>query len=79
MESERDEEIVVLTKAQGDFDAQLLRGVLESEGIEAMIKLGVSQNVYPLTVNGLGEIRVCVFRRDLERAREVLDAYRQDP
>jgi hypothetical protein len=31
---ERDEKLVELAKVQGDFEAQVLKGMLESEGIE---------------------------------------------
>ena len=77
MEREREDDLVELAKVQGDFEAQVLKGMLESEGIESAIRAGVSQNVLPMTVDGLGEVRVFVQRRDLARAEDVIKEYRE--
>lgn len=69
---EREEEIVELTKVQGEFEARLIKGALDAEGIESMIRAGIVQNVLPFTVNGLGVMKILVHRKDLERAEEVL-------
>ncbi len=77
MEHEREDDLVELAKVQGDFEAQVLKGMLESEGIESAIRAGVSQNVLPMTVDGLGEVRVFVQRRDFARAEDVIKEYRE--
>lgn len=69
---EREEEIVELTKVQGEFEARLIKGALDAKGIESMIRAGIVQNVLPFTVNGLGAMKILVHRKDLERAEEVL-------
>ncbi|HVO76781.1 MAG TPA: DUF2007 domain-containing protein [Candidatus Bathyarchaeia archaeon] len=72
MENQKDarsEKLVELAKVQGDFEAQVLKGMLESEGIQAEIRAGVSQNVLPLTVDGLGEMRLYVKESDVPAAK----------
>jgi len=76
MEDEKEDELVELTKVQGEFEAQVLKGMLESEGIEAAIRAGISQSIVPLTVDGLGEAKVFVHRKDLARAEAVIEDYR---
>jgi hypothetical protein len=76
MDSDRDDELVELTKVQGEFEAQVLRAMLECEGIDAAIRAGIAQSVLPFTVDGLGEVKVFVHRRDLERAEAVIEEYR---
>jgi hypothetical protein len=76
MEDEKEDELVELTKVQGEFEAQVLKGMLESEGIEAAIRAGISQSIVPLTVDGLGEAKVFVHRKDLVRAEAVIEDYR---
>jgi hypothetical protein len=71
------DEFVELEKVQGDFEAQVLRSLLESEGIDVIVKAGLVHTVHPLTVDGLGEVRVCVRDGDVPRAREILDAFRE--
>jgi hypothetical protein len=76
MENEKEDELVELAKVQGEFEAQVLKGMLESEGIESAIRAGISQSVLPFTVDGLGEVKVFVHRKDLARAEEIIEDYR---
>ncbi|MCX5754368.1 MAG: DUF2007 domain-containing protein [Candidatus Krumholzibacteria bacterium] len=69
---ERDEKLVELAKVQGDFEAQVLKGMLESEGIEVAIRTGVTPNILPFTVNGLGQVRLFVKESDLDAAKAVM-------
>ncbi len=76
MDEDRNGEFIELANVQGDFEAQVLRALLESEGIDVIVKAGLVHSVHPLTVDGLGEVRLCVRDRDVERAREILEAFR---
>ena len=73
---ERNEELVELITVQGDFEAQVLKGMLESGGIEVAIRAGVSQNILPFTVDGLGQMKLFVREHDLAAAKDLLDEYR---
>jgi hypothetical protein len=70
---EREEEIVELTEVQGEFEAQVIKGALDAAGVESMMRAGISQNVLPFTVDGLGAMKILVHRKDLERAEEILE------
>ena len=67
-----DVKLVELAKVQGDFEAQVLKGMLESEGIEVAIRTGVTPNILPFTVDGLGQVKLFVKERDLEAAKAVM-------
>ena len=69
----RNEKLIELVAVQGDFEAQVLKGMLESEGIEVAILPGVSQNVLPLTVNGLGEMKLYVKETDYPAAQAIMN------
>jgi hypothetical protein len=71
---ERDEKLVELAKVQGDFEAQVLQAMLESEGIRVTIGTGVTSSILPFTVNGLGQVRLFVKESELETARAVIRA-----
>ena len=71
-DKERDEKLVELAKVQGDFEAQVLKGMLESEGIEVAVGTGVTPNILPFTVDGLGQVKLFVKESDLEAARAVM-------
>jgi len=73
----RSEKFIELAAVQGDFEAQVLKGMLESEGIEVAIRAGVSQNVLPLTVNGLGEMKLYVKETDYPAAQAIMNENRE--
>jgi len=70
-------ETAVLMTTQDDGEAELVRGLLEGYGIPVQVVSDVTHSVYPLTVDGLGEVRILVALDDLERARQILDAHRK--
>lgn len=74
---EREEELVELASAQGDFEAQVLKGMLESEGIDVVVRAGVSQSILPFTVDGLGQMKLFVREHDLAAAKALLNEYRE--
>jgi hypothetical protein len=46
--------------------------MLESEGIEVAVRTGVSPNILPFTVDGLGQVKLFVKESDLEAAKAVM-------
>lgn len=67
-------ELVVVHESSGPLTAEVVKGKLESEGIEAMLKYETAESVFPVTVDGLGKVQVLVHAEDEKRAREVLKA-----
>ena len=81
MENSKEEpgvKLVELTKVQGDFEAQVLKGMLESGGIEVAIRAGVSQNILPFTVDGLGQMKLFVMEKDLAAAQLLMKEYQEN-
>ena len=68
-----DYEIVPLASFQGEQEANIVKAILESGGIRVIFKGDNVQSVLPITADGLGKVTVCVFRKDLEEARAVLE------
>lgn len=63
----------VVSEAAGSFNAEMLKGLLEAQGIPVMLSQeGVGHSVFALTVGPLGTVQVLVPVELLERAREVL-------
>ncbi|MGC9529874.1 MAG: hypothetical protein ACP5G2_04560 [Candidatus Bipolaricaulaceae bacterium] len=67
---------VLLTTVLGEPRARLLAGFLAGEGIAVQFRTHVPPTVYPVTVNGLAEVKVLVRESDLARAQEALAAFR---
>jgi hypothetical protein len=66
-----DGELVVVYTTQGALRAEIIKGKLESAGIPAIIR-AESQNVIPMTVDGIGKAQVLVPRAREREARAVL-------
>jgi hypothetical protein len=68
-------ELVEVWTAHGEMNAQLIRSVLEGDGIESMIRGESVRLTHGITVDGLAEVRILVRKSDEERAREVIAAF----
>lgn len=67
--------LVEVHKAQGEMEAQMIRGVLEAEGIDAMLSGESVRLTHGITVDGLAEVKILVRDEDEARAREVIAAF----
>lgn len=61
-------ELVTVYAAQGMLAAQVVKGKLESAGIPALLKYESLGQIYGLTVDGLGQVRVQVPAHLAEQA-----------
>lgn len=69
------EEWVVIDEVPGMLQAEILRGMLEAQEIPVLLSQEGAGRVYGLTVGPLGTVQILIPAKDLERARELLDAY----
>jgi hypothetical protein len=65
-------EFVVVYTSMGPLAAEVVKGRLESAGIPAMLQYESISRAFPVTVDGLGEVRVLVTREREQEARELL-------
>jgi hypothetical protein len=70
--SERDEQMEVAYTANGEMEAQAIRAALEAAGIPAELKMEAAQQLFAVTVDGLGAIKVLVPAGRLEEAKAVV-------
>ena len=68
---------VHLVTIQGDAEAQIVRGILESGAVRVLLSTDVPHSVYPINVDGLGMVRIQVPADKLEKARARLDSARK--
>ena len=67
-----DVELVTVHQAQGELEAQMIKGVLESEGIDCMLSGESLRLTHGLTVDGLAVVRIKVRAPDEEKAKDVI-------
>jgi len=62
----------LLMKTWSDGEAEIVRHLLESNDIPCQVISDITHSVYPVAVNGLGEIRILVPEASLEEASAIL-------
>lgn len=70
--------LVVIFRTQSDIEASVVRGLLDTHGIQALLSSDVPHSVFPLTIDGLGEVRLSVRADEAERARELIGDFRDE-
>ncbi len=78
----RDGALVEVWYTHGEMDAQLIRSLLESNGISSMFSGESLRLTHGFTIDGLAEVRILVREADAPRAREIIgsmDGMRQCP
>lgn len=71
-------EPVVVFRTHSDVEASIVRGLLDAHGITAALSSDVPHSLFPLSVDGLGEVRITVSASDAEAASRLIADYRQD-
>ncbi|HOK05565.1 MAG TPA: DUF2007 domain-containing protein [Syntrophales bacterium] len=71
---EEEERWIKVYSASGMVEARIVAGRLETDGIETVLKYDAAGPIYGITVDGLGEVKIMVRRRDLSRALAVLSS-----
>ena len=65
-------EPLVVFRTWSDIEASIVRGLLQAHGIEVSLASDVPHTVFPLTINGLGEVRIAVSGDDAEAATRLI-------
>jgi len=63
----------------GEPKAQLIKSLLEDFDIPVNLLRHAPPSVYPMAVDGLGEVRILVRPRDVAQARQVIGDYFEEP
>ena len=66
-------EFVEIAKMSNDSEALVVKTLLESHGIHVLMKTTLVQSVLPITVDGVGLVKILVPKEDEQKAREIID------
>ena len=59
-------------RASGELEAQLIKGLLESNNIPCVLKSDAAFSVFPFTVDGMGEVKIEVAESMAEEAKKLI-------
>lgn len=66
----------VIEEVAGDLQAEILRGLLEAQGIQVLLSQeGIAHFAYSLTVGPLSTVQILVPTSQLEAAKVILEDY----
>ena len=66
----------VLVQVSGSAKAEILRGLLEAQGINVVLSQeGIGESIYPVTVGPLSEIQILVPDEQFQEAQQILADY----
>ncbi len=64
--------LVEVLRCRDQSEALVARGLLESEGIQVVLRSNLAQSVYPFSVGRQAEVILLALQEDAARARSVL-------
>jgi ribonuclease III len=68
-------DLVVIFRTPSQIEADVVRGLLETHGIETMIASDLSRTPFPMSVN---ELRVAVQAEDAVHAQRIIESHREE-
>ncbi len=64
--------LAIVFRTHSDIEASIVRGLLEAHGIETAASSDLTHAVFPLSIDGLGEVRISVPSDDAETAQRII-------
>jgi ribonuclease-3 len=64
--------MTVVFRTHSDIEATIVRGLLESHGIYAAASSDLTHALFPLSIDGLGEVRIAVTSSEADAARSII-------
>ena len=71
-------ELTVVFRTHSDIEASVVRGLLEVRDIPSVLSSDLPHAIFPLNIEGPGEVRLSVRADQAEMARQVIDDFRHD-
>jgi ribonuclease-3 len=68
-------DLVVIFRTPSHIEADVVKGLLETHGIKAIVTSDLSRTAFPFS---LAELRVAVAERDAEQATSIIDSHREE-
>lgn len=70
-----EDEWILVDRVQGQLQAEILRGLLEAQGMRVWLNQEGAAHAYAVAVGTLGMVEILVPTSEVANARKVLEAY----
>jgi hypothetical protein len=72
------DELTVVFRGPSEIEARVVRGLLETHGIPSLMSSDVPRSIFPLVVDGIGDVRIAVRPEDAEEAEGIIASHRTE-
>ncbi len=69
-------DLVVIFRTQSDVEASIVRGLLETHGVMSIVTSAIPHSVFPLAIDGLGEVKISVRADEADEAKRIIESHR---
>jgi hypothetical protein len=66
------ERLIEVYRANGEAEANIIKGLLESNGIPCILRSSAAPSVHVFAIDGMGEVRVMVGESVADEAKELI-------
>ena len=71
-------DLTVIFRTQSDVEASIVRGLLEAHGLPTVVASDLPHSIFPVAIDGLGEVRISVHPDDAGEARRIIESHRTE-
>ena len=71
-------DLIVIFHSQSDVEASIVHALLEAHGIPSVVTADRPQSIFPVSVSGLGDVRISVHRADAADAARIIESHRTE-
>jgi ribonuclease III len=71
-------DLVVIFRGASAIEAGVVRSLLDAHGVVSIVSSDVPHSIFPLWVDGLGEVRLAVRAEDADEARRIIESHRTE-
>jgi ribonuclease III len=71
-------DLVTIFRTQSDVEARIVRGLLEAHGVPTVVASHLPHAIFPMAIDGLGEVRILVHPDDADEARGIIESHRTE-
>jgi ribonuclease III len=71
-------EFVTIFSTRSPVEADVVRGLLEANGVMPILSSATSRSLFPFTVSELGEVRISVHPDEADEARRIIESHRTE-
>ncbi len=69
-------DLTIVFRSPSEIEARVVRGLLETHGIPSLVASDLPRSIFPLVVDGIGDVRISVRPEDAEEAERIIASHR---